>query len=354
MVTYIIRRVLVVALVLAFFIPATFFLIQAIPGGPYDTAFGGGPPTFRERLEADYGLAKRPVEQFFYYVHTLLRGDLGPLAVTPSRDVNDMVAETLPVSLQLSALSLVVGFGVGVPLGTMTALRHYGWAGRIIRRSTLVLVSLPNMVLGPLLLFISWVSMRWVPFPLGWGADYPYVLGVLPHWPELVGPEATFISQAVLPVLTLGLWFAAAIARHTHPIMLDLLQSPYIRTAQAKGLRQRAILRGHVGKNYLLKVVRLSRRLLTHLFVGLLITENIFAINGLGRYLVASIYQREYFLLLNGLLVVAVLILLAELVVDIAAAWLSPTPITHTHTPIIHFRAGSLPLSPGNQQVESL
>jgi len=209
---------------------------------------------------------------------------------------------------------------MGVPWGTMMALRHYRWVGRMIRRGNLVVVSLPHMVVGPLLLLLAWVSMRWVPFPLGWGADYPYVLGVLPHWQELVGPEATFISRAVLPVLTLGLWFAAAIAHHTHLIMLDLLQSTYFRVAQAKGLKQSGILISHAGKNYLLRVAGLSRPLLTHLFVGLLITENIFAINGLGRQLVASIYQREYFLLLNGLLVVAVLILLTELVVDIAAA----------------------------------
>jgi len=324
MVTYIIRRVFVVVLVLAFFIPATFLLIRTIPGSYYDICCDTPPPALRERLEDDYGLIKDPPEQFFYYVRTLLRGDLGPLVSTPSRDVNYVVAQALPVSLQLSALSLVVGFGVGVPLGTLAALRHYGWVGRMIRRGNLVLVSLPNMVMGLLLLLLAWVSLRWVPFPLGWGADYPYVLGVLPHWQELVGPEATFIPRAVLPVLTLGLWFAAAIARHTHPIMLDLLHSPYIRTAQAKGLKQRAILMGHVGKNYLLKVVGLSRPLVAHLFVGLLITENIFAINGLGRQLVASIGQREYFLLLNGVLVFAVLMLLMELVVDVAAAWFNP------------------------------
>lgn len=306
MITYIIRRVLVVALVLAFFIPATFFLIQAIPGGPYDKisnggARGGGPPWIRERLEDDYGLIKDPPEQFFYYVRTLLRGDLGPTLFTPSREVNDVVAETLPVSLQLSVLSLMVGFGAGVPLGTMAALGHYGWIGRIMRRGNLVVVSLPPMVLGPLLLLIFLLMLRWFSFPSGGG---------------------------VLPVLTLGLWFAAAIAHHTHLIMLDLFQSTYFRVAQAKGLKQSAILIVHAGKNYLLRVVGLSRPLLTHLFVGLLITENIFAINGLGRQLVASIYQREYFLLLNGLLVIAVLILLAELVVDIAAAWLKPHPTT--------------------------
>lgn len=300
MVIYIVRRVLVVVLVLAFFIPATFFLIQHMPGGPYDTccahARGGVPPVIRDRMENDYGISRSPLEQLLYYVRTLAQGDLGFMG-GESRSVNDVIAEALPYSLQLSALSLALGFGMGVPLGTLAALRHYGWVGRVMRQGNLVVVSLPHMVLGPLLLLIFVLILRWFSFPSGGG---------------------------VLPVLTLGLWFAAAIARHTHLIMLDLFHSPYIRTAQAKGLKQRAILTVHAGKNYLLRVAGLSRPLLAHLFIGLLITENIFAINGLGRYLVASIGQREYFLLLNGLLVFAVLMLLVEMVVDIAAAWLPP------------------------------
>ncbi|MCL4870010.1 MAG: ABC transporter permease [Anaerolineae bacterium] len=324
MITYIIRRILISIPVLFFIILSTFLLIHAIPGGPFDNVGERPmPPLVRERLENRYGLNKPLPEQFFLYVGNLLRGELGPLFSTPSRDVNDIVRETFPISIQLGLLSLILGFAIGIPAGIIAALRHNTPIDYTATFLAVLGVSVPNLVLGPLLILIFGVQLRWFDFP-GWGAEYPFAFRFLPKYSEMFGPNAKFFELAIMPVFALGTAYSAGIARLTRAGLLEVLDSDYIRTAYAKGLKPSTVIIVHALKNSLIPVATIMGPLLAGAVTGSLITEQIFAINGMGRQFVASIGQREYFLLTSLTLLFAVLLILGNLMVDIIYAWLDP------------------------------
>ncbi|MBP7998825.1 MAG: ABC transporter permease [Chloroflexi bacterium] len=324
MITYIIRRVLISIPVLFFVVLATFLLIHAVPGGPFDNVGTRPmPPTVRERLENRYGLNDPLPQQFFRYMSNLLQGDLGPLFDSPSRDVNDIVRESFPISIQLGLMALLVGFGMGIPAGIIAALRHNSLIDYTATFLAVLSASIPNLVLGPVLILLFGVYLRWFDFP-GWGSEPPYVLGFLPKFTEMFGDGARYFELAIMPVLALGAGFAAAIARLTRAGLLEVLGSDYVRTAYSKGLKSITVIVIHALKNSLIPVATILGPLLAGAVTGSLITENIFAINGLGRQFVASIAQREYFLLTSLTLIFAILLIIGNLLVDIIYAWLDP------------------------------
>lgn len=324
MITYIIRRVLISIPVLFFIILATFLLIRSIPGGPFDSRGEKPlPPAVRERMENLYGLNDPLPTQFFLYLGNLAQGELGPLFRQPSRSVNDIVAETFPVSIQLGLMSLLVGFGIGIPAGIIAALRHNSLIDYTATFMAVLGVSIPSLVLGPVLILIFGVNLQWLEFGR-WGAEPPFVLGFLPKFSELFGEGAKFFELALMPVLALGTAYSAGIARLTRAGLLEVLDSDYIRTAYAKGLKMATVIGVHALKNSLIPVATILGPLLAGAVTGALITENIFAINGMGRQYVLSIGQREYFLLTGLTLLFAVLLILGNLMVDILYAWLDP------------------------------
>ena len=322
MVTYVARRLLISIPLLFLVVLATFLLVHAMPGGPFDSVGARPmPPTVRELLESRYGLNEPLPQQFFRYVSNLIQGDLGPLFDSPSRNVNDVVRESFPVSIQLGLMSLVLGFGIGLPAGVIAALRHNSVLDHTATFLAVLSASIPNLVLGPMLILIFGVQLDWLNFP-GWGSEPPYLLGFLPQFSDLFGPGANFFELAVMPVLALGTLFAAAIARLTRAGLLDVLGSDYIRTAHAKGLKARSVVVVHAMKNSLIPVATTVGPLLAAAVTGSLVIENIFAINGLGRQFVNSIAQREYFLLTGLTLIYAVLRIAGNLLVDVMYAWL--------------------------------
>ncbi|MBP8001799.1 MAG: ABC transporter permease [Chloroflexi bacterium] len=324
MITYIIRRVLISIPVLFFIVLSTFLLIHAVPGGPFDNVGERPMPEIvRERLENRYGLNEPLSAQFFLYMGNLAQGELGPLFNTPSRDVNDIVSETFPVSIQLGMMSLIVGFSLGIPLGVVAALRHNSALDYAATFFAVMGVSVPSLVLGPLLILIFGVYLKWFDFGR-WGAEPPFVLGFLPKFDQMFGENAKFFELAIMPVFALGTAYSASIARLTRAGLLEVLDSDYIRTAYAKGLRPSTVVGIHALKNSLIPVATILGPLLAGAVTGALITENIFAINGMGRQFVLSIGQREYFLLTSLTLLFAVLLILGNLMVDILYAWLDP------------------------------
>jgi oligopeptide transport system permease protein len=324
MITYIIRRILISIPVLFFIILATFLLIHAIPGGPFDSVGERPmPAAVRERLEQRYGLNEPLPEQFFLYLSNLAKGELGPLFNSPSRDVNDIVKETFPVSIQLGMMSLILGFSIGIPAGIIAALRHNSFLDYAATFMAVMGVSVPSLVLGPILILVFGVSLKWLDFP-GWGAEPPFVLGFLPKFSEMFGEGAKFFELAAMPVFALGTAYSAGIARLTRAGLLEVLDSDYIRTAHAKGLKASTVVVVHALKNSLIPVATVLGPLLAGAITGSLITENIFAINGMGRQFVSSIGQREYFLLTSLTLLFAVLLIIGNLMVDIIYAWLDP------------------------------
>lgn len=318
MTKYIIRRFLMAIPVVLLMILATFVLVQAMPGGPFD-AIGqrSMPEHIRLLLERRYGLDKPVYEQFFSYLFNLLKGEFGPLFRTPGQTVNDVIAQTFPVSIQLGVMSIMVGFTLGVPLGIIAALNHNTVIDYITTFLAVISVSIPTLVLGPILIYTFGVKLDWLPIAF-WGADPPFTLGFLP---PLTG---TFFRHAAMPVFSIGTGMAAGIARLTRAGLLDVLSADYVRTARAKGLHERVVIVTHALKNSLIPVATIIGPLLAGAVTGSFITEQIFALNGMGRRFVNSIGQREYFLQTSLVLVYGILLISGNILVDVIYAWLDP------------------------------
>ncbi|MQC27259.1 MAG: ABC transporter permease [Chloroflexi bacterium] len=318
MTKFIIRRVLVAIPVMFAIALATFLLVQALPGGPFDTVGQKAMPEhIRELLERRYGLDQPIYIQFFSYLGNLLRGDLGPMLRSSTQDVNDIVAQTFPVSIQLGLLSILLGFIIGIPTGIIAALKHNSVVDSAATLIAVLGVSIPNLVLGPVLILVFGVWLEWLPIAF-WGANPPFTLYFLPPL------TADFWTHAVLPVFAIGTGISAGISRLTRAGLLEVLSEDYIRTARSKGLRERAVVVGHALKNSLIPVATVLGPLFAGAVTGSLIVEQIFAINGMGRRYIQSIGAREYFLLTSLTLLYSVLLIIGNILVDVMYAWLDP------------------------------
>jgi len=315
---FIVRRLLMAIPVIFLVVLATFVLVHAMPGGPFDAVgMRAMPEHIRVVLERRYGLDKPLYQQFFSYVWNLMQGDFGPMFRQPSQTVNDIIAQTFPVSIQLGTLSVIVAFTLGIPIGIIAALNHNTPIDYTATFAAVISRSIPSLVLGPVLIYIFAVELDWLPIAF-WGADPPFALGIFPKLTK------QFWTHAVLPVFSLGTGMAAGIARLTRAGLLEVLSSDYIRTARAKGLRERAVIIIHALKNSLIPVVTTLGPMLAAIMTGAFITETIFAINGMGRRFVNSIGQREYFLQTSLVLIYGVLLIMGNLLVDVMYAWFDP------------------------------
>jgi ABC-type dipeptide/oligopeptide/nickel transport system permease component len=234
-----------------------------------------------------------------------------------SQNVNDIVSQTFPVSLQLGVIAVILGYSIGVPAGIIAALNHNKLLDYAATGMAVVSVSVPNLVLGPILILVFGVWLDWFPIAF-WGADPPFILGFLPRL------TIEFWSHAVLPAVALGTGMAAGIARLTRAGLLDVLNQDYVRTARAKGLRERTVIVIHALKNSLIPVATILGPQLAAVLTGTLVLEQIFALNGMGRQFIASIQGREYFLQTSLVLIYGILLVGGNLFVDIIYAWLDP------------------------------
>lgn len=318
MTKYIIRRLLLAIPVVFLMVLATFVLVHAMPGGPFDSIGQRAMPEhIRVRLEKRYGLDKPLYEQFFDYTLNLLQGDFGPLFREPAQDVKDVIAQTFPVSIQLGLMAVALGFTIGIPMGIIAALNHNSLIDYTATFFAVLGVSVPNLVLGPFLIYTFGVRLGWLPIAF-WGADPPFFLGFLPK------PTLSFFLHAVMPVFAIGTGMAASITRLTRAGLLEVLSSDFIRTARAKGLRERSVIIVHALKNSLIPVATILGPLLAAAVTGSFIVEQIFALNGMGRRFVNSIGQREYFLQTGLVLLYGILLISGNLMVDVIYAWLDP------------------------------
>lgn len=333
MTTYVIRRIL-------FFIPVVlgvavfnFVLMRALPGGPFD--FVGDrqlPPAVVANIEAKYHLDWPMWKQFVNYMigdellggdgssQGIIRGDFGASLHFRNLSVTDIIKTTFPVSFQLGVLATVLAVIMGVPLGIVAALRQNSWIDYGSTFLAVFFLSVPNLVLAPLLIWIFAVSLGWLPVA-GWGAEKDFLLGFLPNPADW---NADYIKHALLPVFALGTASAASIARLTRGSLLQVVREDYIRTARAKGLRERVIIIVHALKNSLIPVVTILGPIFAALVTGTFVVEQIFGINGMGKHFVQSVGNRDYPLLLGVTLLYSILLVISNLLVDITYAWLDP------------------------------
>jgi len=319
MTRYIIRRFLFSIPVLIALSFAVFALMRAVPGGPFDFAGERGlPQSIVENLQRKYHLDEPLWKQYGRWLWDLVvHGDLGPSFRQRGRSVNDIIGASFPISIQLGLMAMALALIIGIPAGTLAALKQNSIIDYGCTFFAILGVSIPNMVMGPMLIWIFALGLNWFPVSL-WGAKPPFFLGFLPK------PTSQFFSHAFLPVVTLGTGLSASIARLTRASLLQVIREDYIRTARAKGLAEWVVVVRHALRNSLIPVVTILGPMFAAIVTGTFIVEQIFGLPGMGKYFVTSIGNRDYPLIVGVTLIYAVLLVAANLMVDITYAWLDP------------------------------
>lgn len=331
---FIARRIMWMLLVLFVISIVTFLLMRSVPGGPFARE-KKLPAATVQLLEEKYNLNASIFEQYTDYMGDILFphitvgkqkpskaedylvvialpsifGDeaalrwvnFGPTYKSRSRSVNDIFRENLPVSFQLGLAALAVALAIGVPLGIISALRRNTLYDYLGMGTAILGVSVPVIVTAPVLQYLF--SVRWKILPVtGWES----------------------VQSMILPAFALGFVNAAIIARLTRASLLQVLNEDYIRTARAKGLPERMVVIIHALKNSLIPVVTVLGPMLAALVTGTFVVETVFGIPGMGRYFVTSITGRDYPVIIGTILLYAFILVLMNLLVDIAYAWLDP------------------------------
>lgn len=296
---YIIRRLLWAVPVLYFVATITFLLMHLVPGGPWD-ADRKLPPQVIENLNRRYNLDKPLLSQYVIYMKNLTRGDLG-VSFQGDKPVADRLKEGLPMTATLGIAAFIVGTGVGIFLGTVAALKQNGPIDYISVVVSTLGASMPSFVMASFLIIIFAVNLGWFPI-IGWREPIQI----------LTDPRV-----AVMPVIALSFREMAILTRITRASMLEVIRQDYIRTARSKGLKERAVVIRHLFKNALIPILTLLGPILAGLIVGSFIIETIFAIPGIGREFVTAVVQRDYGMIMGTTIFYCIMILLANLIVDV-------------------------------------
>ncbi len=291
-------RLLALVPVLFCVVSITFLLIRLSPGGPFDGE-RKIPEAIERQLLAKYHLDGTLWQQYSGYIADLLRGDLRLSTKYRNRSVNEILAQTLPVTLCLGGVAFVLAALGGVWLGTFAAMHRHTWKDSAAMFLALAAISLPSYIVGPILILVFGLDLRWLPVG-GWGG----------------------IAHMILPAVTLAAPAMAAVARLMRGSMAETLQQDFVRTARAKGLRETAVVYRHALRIAILPVVSYLGPLAAHLLTGSIVVETIFHIPGAGGFFVHSILNRDGFLLGGMVIVYCVLLVLFNLAVDLAYGFL--------------------------------
>jgi oligopeptide transport system permease protein len=302
MTRYFVKRLAGAIPTLFVIITAAFFLIRAAPGGPFDQE-QRLPPEILANLESAYGLDLPVWAQYGRYLTALAHGDFGPSFKYKDFTVTELIGQGFPVTLELGVIALVLALGLGIPLGTFAALRHNSAADYATMAFAVIGIAIPSFVVLPFLgLFF----------------------GIYLHWLPVAGWEPGSIRHLVLPVIALCLPPLAYIARMTRGSMLELMRSPFIRTAFAKGLPLSVVIRRHALRPALVPVAGYLAPAVAAIMTGSLVVETIAGLPGIGRYLVQGALNRDYTLVMGMVIIYSTLLIVMGLLVDLLYAWLDP------------------------------
>ena len=309
---YFLRRLLWIIPILWAVATITFFLMHAVKGGPFEAGEGKSSAGARAALMAKYHLDEPVYKQYGYWMRDLLRGDLGPDLVQQGNSVNTILKSTWRPTVELGVLTTIYAIIVGVVLGILAAMRRNSIIDYLSVGFATIGASMPNFVLGIMLVLLFAVKYKWFP-AVGWSSD-----------PLIKSPDLTAWKYVVLPVIALGSLPAAYIARITRASMLEVMHQDYVRTAEAKGLRERVIVIRHIVRNAMIPVLTLIGPIAAGLLTGSFVIEYFFNIPGIGRAYVNSILGRDYPMILATTLLYAFVIVIANLVVDMLYAVVDP------------------------------
>jgi peptide/nickel transport system permease protein len=310
MVRYLLGRIFGLLTVFLLVSVVAFLLMHSIPGGPFDEGQMPLPPAAKENIRRKYGLDKPIYVQYFNYMSNAIRGDFGYSFQHPDETVIQVIQRTWPTSIALGGITVITGLGFGVFLGIVAAVRQNSWVDYVVTLFATLGLTVPNFVISfwLIMLFVIWMKA----LPIG-------------GWPE---SWATIWSgdwkYLVMPVIALSLTPMGIAARYTRASLVDVLTSDYIRTARSKGLSEQITIWRHALKNALIPILTVLGPQVPHLITGTIFIETVFRVNGLGKYFVTSVVQRDYPLLMALMLLIAFLWGLVYLITDLLYVLIDP------------------------------
>lgn len=302
MATFVLRRIAWIIPVLFVVSVITFTLMHLAPGGPWDRE-KELPASIIVRIQAKFGLDKPVHEQYIDWVTDFVRGDFGPSYRYVNRTVNDMLADGLPTTIHLGLMAFSLAVSLGIPLGIIAALGHNRLPDYVATGISVVGIATPSFVLAILLVVFFAVMLNWFPATSN-------------RWQN---PDTW-----VLPTIALAGYPIAQIARYTRAAMLEVTRKDYVRTAQSKGIRQRAVIVRHMIRNAMIPVVTILGPILAFMVTGSFIIENFFGVPGIGDAYVSAIGGRDYTMIMATTMLYAFSIAFFNLVVDVAYAYIDP------------------------------
>ncbi|MGI9433727.1 MAG: oligopeptide ABC transporter permease OppB [Geminicoccaceae bacterium] len=302
MASFLLRRLLISVPTLLIIVTIAFFMMRIAPGGPFDQE-RALPPQIEKNVLAAYDLDQPLITQYFRYLAGVLQGDFGPSFKYRDFTVAELLLTGFPPSLKVGGSAIILAIIVGIALGTMAALRQNTAVDHVVMATAMTGIAIPNFVMAPLLTLVFGVFLGWLPVA-GWGGGA--------------------LRNMLLPVIALALPQIAYIARLTRGSMIEVLNANFIRTARAKGLRERIVVVRHALRGALLPVVSYLGPATAQVVSGSLVIEQIFGIPGIGRYFIQGALNRDYTLVMGTVIVFALLIIVLNLIVDLLYGLLDP------------------------------
>jgi peptide/nickel transport system permease protein len=309
MTRFLLRRLLIAIPTILLISVFVFGLQHLLPGDPALALAGEErDPEVIEFIREKYRLNDPIPVQYLHWIGGALTGDLG-VSLRTNQPVLELIGEKLPVTIQLAVMALVFAVAIGVPMGVLSAVRKGSWLDWVANLVALSGLSIPNFWLGIMLILLVSVNLGWLP-----------ASGYRP----LAEDPLVSIQTMLMPAFVLGTALAATLMRHTRSAMLGVLRSDYVRTARAKGLRERKVILKHALRNALVPVVTVSALLFGELLAGAVLTEQIFTIPGFGKLVVDAVFNRDYAVVQGIVLCTAIAFILMNLLADAAYLLLNP------------------------------
>lgn len=309
MLSFIARRLAIAIPTIVLVSVFVFFLQKLLPGDPALVLAGEErDPETLAFIREKYHLNEPILTQYFYWISAMLQGDFG-ISLRTNQPVLELIADKLPVTIQLAVMAMFIAMIIGIPTGIVSAVRKgtaVDYAANIIALSGL---SIPNFWLGIMLIMLVSVNLGWLPAS---GYESPFV------------DPVRSLETMIMPAFVLGTALAATLMRHTRSAMLGILRADYVRTARAKGLRERVVVLKHAFRNALLPIVTLSALLFGELLAGAVLTEQIFTIPGFGKLIVDAVFTRDYAVVQGVVMCTAVGFILMNLIADVLYFFLNP------------------------------
>ncbi|PKH03868.1 oligopeptide ABC transporter permease OppB [Psychromonas sp. MB-3u-54] len=299
---FILKRVIEAIPTMLILITVSFFLMRFAPGSPFSSE-RTLPPQIMENINAKYGLDKPVMEQYTTYLTNVVQGDLGPSFKYKDFTVNELVTAALPVSAKIGSFAFIFALFFGVAIGTIAALRQNTWIDYCVMSTAMLGIVMPSFVLAPVLIYIFSINLGF--FPAGGWLDGS-------------------LQYMVLPVLGMAMMYVATFARITRGSMIETLNSPFIRTARAKGLSFSYIVLKHALKPAMLPVVSYMGPAFVGIITGSVVIETIFGLPGIGKLFVNAAFNRDYSLVMGITIIIGFLFILFNAIVDILLAYVDP------------------------------